>query len=174
MKHSPNPLWKYDKPSAKLQRELRRTRRESHESSEKAKVRRRDRGCRFPYCSCKKKRVRLEVSHSEHKGSGGNPDGSRSAADLMVQLCEVRHKGSPVSIDRGAIRWHPLTPAGSDGPIGWQVDMNLVAYLRGHNPTRPSEPRWVLIAEELAPGRVVQPSPYQWDVLMWLADNGQF
>lgn len=159
-------------PSAKVQRAMRKAARDNHEDAEKAKVRRRDKGCRFPYCGCRKLRLRLEVSHSEHKGAGGNPKGDRSEASKMVQVCAERHKDNPISIDKGSLRWVPMVAKlGANGPIAWQIDIALVNYYRGLRHDRPVEPRWMTLAEETAPGGPLHPTTAsQWDVLMWLAD----
>jgi hypothetical protein len=86
------------------------------EDAEKQKVRRRDGYCRFPLCGCGKMRLRTEVSHSEHKGMGGNPAGDRSKADLMVLVCHRRHKDGRVAIDKGTLRWRALTARGRQRP----------------------------------------------------------
>ncbi|MHB1260309.1 MAG: hypothetical protein ACYC2H_01195 [Thermoplasmatota archaeon] len=155
-----------------MQRKVRKMERDDHEGAEKAKVRRRDKGCRFPYCGCRKLRLRLEVSHAEHKGAGGNPKGDRSMASKMVQVCAERHKDNPISIDKGSLRWVPMIAGkGANGPISWQVDLALVNYLRGLRPDRPVAPRWLTLAEETAQGGpLYQSTSHQWDILMWLAD----
>lgn len=53
---------------------------------------------------------------------GGNPEGDRSDASLMVLLCAWRHKEGRIAIDRGTLRWIPLTDEGSHGPVRWEVD----------------------------------------------------
>lgn len=108
--------------SGKIDRHNRRVEAKSKEDAKKAEVRRRDRGCRFPECGCKRYRLRLEVSHSRHKGMGGNPAGDRSEAALMVQLCDWRHQRGRIAVDRGTLRWRAQTDEGANGPIAWEVD----------------------------------------------------
>lgn len=91
------------------------------ERSQKELVRDRDQGCRFPLCGCLAKGLWAEVSHAQHKGMGGNPTGDRSTTPLMITLCAPRHKENRVSIDRGTLRWVPLTPKGADGLVAWEV-----------------------------------------------------
>jgi hypothetical protein len=107
--------------STKVERFVRRTKRDNEEDAEKRKVRNRDKYCRFPMCGCGKMKLRTEVSHAQHKGMGGNPARDRSKAELMVLVCGARHKDNVTSIDRGNIRWRPLTALGSNGPIAWDV-----------------------------------------------------
>lgn len=118
--------------SLKVGRVLKREKRDAKEKSRKDDVRKRDKYCRFPLCGCKRFGLALrEVSHSKHKGMGGNPKGDRSEADLMVLVCAARHKENIFSIDRKTIRWRPLTSKGADGPIAWDIK---VAELRRLNP----------------------------------------
>lgn len=115
------------------------------ENANKQQVRDRDRVCRFPLCPCKNFDLFLEVSHSEHKGMGGDPTGERSAPELMVLICNWRHRLSRYSIDRKTLRWRPLTAAGANGLIVWEA---RIPWLFGED--------WREIARELGPGR--------WDV----------
>lgn len=136
-------------------------------------VRKRDAGCRFPLCGCRRRGIRLEVSHSEHRGSGGNPAGDRTDTSTMVQVCAWRHKEGIFSIDKHSLRWVPMTTLGANGSIQWQVDMALVDYIRGGRVgTRPVQPRWMQVVVE-TPGRsramVMVMSDLQRDVLGWLA-----
>lgn len=153
MRKSFVPFFKDPKPSARVQRALRRIDRDDRENLEKAKVRRRDKGCRWPLCGCRKLRLALEVSHNEHKGAGGNPDGSRSQAPLMLQMCRERHRTNPFSIHNKTIDWEPLdTKLGANGPIRFLVDVNLLNYhLEGGRP-RPVRAKLVPVAEEVAVG----------------------
>lgn len=147
-------FFKHDnpKPSARVQRALRRINIESAEDREKAEVRRRDKGCRFPLCGCRKLRLALEVSHNEHKGSGGNPDGSRSTAPLMMQLCRERHSTNVFSVHNRVVEWVPLyKKLGANGPVKWLVDLALLRYyIEGGR--RPSTVRLTVVAIEGSPG----------------------
>ena len=159
-------FFKEPKPSAKVQRALRANQSKAHEKREKDKVRARERGCRVPFCSCKKVRARCEVSHKDHKGAGGNPTGDRSMAHLMVWICAERHRLNVISIDRGTLRWRPVDEAkGSNGRIVWEIDVATVGYRRGTRCYAP-EPDWVVLLEE---GQA--PTARQWDILMWMADG---
>jgi hypothetical protein len=104
---------KKPKPLA-LERHERRLKREKFEREEKAKVRRRDRKCRWPHCECQAMRARPEVHHVNRKGSGGD-HGLRSTADQMLLLCYAKHQG-PVSQHSGDCEIVMLTAAGTDGP----------------------------------------------------------
>jgi hypothetical protein len=144
------PRW--DKPhfkepvSSKVQRFIKRTERDSKEQAEKRKVRSRDKYCRFQMCGCGKMKLRTEVSHSTHKGMGGNPAGDRSKADLMVLVCGARHKDNTIAIDRGTLRWRALTARGSHGPIAWDVDLPGTL-----DDMREGKKRWFEVARESAP-----------------------
>ena len=145
-------FFKDPKPSAKVQRALRRIERDAAEDREKAKVRQRDRGCRFPLCGCRRLRLTLEVSHNEHKGAGGNPDGSRSTTELMMQLCRERHRTNPFSIHNRAIEWQPLEKKlGANGPVKWLIDRRLLRYYL-HGGQRPAEMKLVEVVRETAVG----------------------
>jgi hypothetical protein len=106
------------------------------ERANKARARRRDRRCRFPLCPCAGYGLALEVSHLVHKGMGGDPTGERSQPEGMVLLCHWRHKESRWSIDKGTLRWRPLTDRGADGLIAWDIKA------MGH---------WLELAKEVPP-----------------------
>lgn len=114
---------------------------ENEEVRKKREVRLRDKYCRFPLCGCGKFKLALHVSHSIHKGMGGNPTGDRSDPALMVLVCSARHRENRVSIDKGTLRWEPLTERGADGLIRWLVDMTAV---RGEH----GEAQWLEVAHE--------------------------
>lgn len=118
------------------------------ENANKQEVRDRDRVCRFPLCPCSRFGLFLEVSHSQHKGMGGDPTGERSAPELMILICNWRHKESHISIDKKSIRWVPLTAAGSNGPVEWQAKADGVE-------------EWTVLARESEPGRLLPLDPWQ-------------
>jgi hypothetical protein len=94
------------------------------ETRNKQKVRDRDGVCRFPECNCGRERIMLHVSHTEHKGMGGNPTGSRSVPSKMLLLCAWRHREGRIAIDQGTLRWEATTPAGAAGPIDWYASID--------------------------------------------------
>lgn len=115
-------------------REAKNRRLKREERENKAKVRARDgagRGhqaelygrCRFPLCGCYMKNLFVEVSHQEHKGMGGDPTGERSTPEKMMCLCNWRHKEARFSIDKGTLRWLPLTDQGANGPVAWEINL---------------------------------------------------
>lgn len=129
-----------------------RLKRRTHEDTNKKAARRRDRGCRFPLCGCKKLKLplRLEVAHSKHKGMGGNPAGDRSVTELMVQLCDHRHQHGIVSLHKGTLRADYLTAAGFNGAVSWLVDVETLGP--GAFACVDAEMRWVEVARESRPG----------------------
>jgi hypothetical protein len=86
--------------------------------------------CRFPLCGCRKLGVkldaRLEASHDQHKGMGGNPAGDRSVTELLVSLCLHRHQDGQVSRHKGTLRSRYLSDRGNNGPLAWDVDAAYV------------------------------------------------
>lgn len=129
----------------KVARATKRKQRAGDERVEKAKVRQRDRYCRFPLCGCQKLGLALEVSHSRHKGAGGDPTGQRSQADWMVYLCCGRHRTNKFAVDQGTLRWCALSPEGADGAILWQ------AHVMSFSSHVPAVMGWVTLATETAP-----------------------
>ena len=115
-------------------------------------ARKRDKGCRFPLCSCKKKGYRVEVAHLIHRGMGGDKSGERTEPDILVTVCYPRHQGV-VSLHSGAIRPRALTKKGMDGPIAWEIEGPWFLTYSG-NLERRDEYRglWVEIARESAVG----------------------
>jgi len=120
-----------EKRSGKLARALRKRDIDAAENKSKSEVRTRDRWCRFPACGCGLYRLAKHVSHSKHKGMGGNPTGDRSDRKLMMLLCSARHRENTVSVDQGTVRWTPLTKDGADGPVKWEVHMESVGRTGG-------------------------------------------
>jgi len=121
--------------------------RQSHERYAKARVRKRDRFCRFPLCGCRRLGLALkaspEVSHNRHKGAGGNPTGDRSLASGLILLCRHRHQDGAVSRHAGTLRAVALTAEGMNGPIAWVVDASAV-----YPELKPFEIGWFEIARE--------------------------
>ena len=158
----------FQKPSrsARLlaQREERRER-TRHEEREKAKVRRRDKGCRFPLCGCGKLKWSREVAHLVHKGAGGNPSGDRSLSTGMVYLCRHRHRDGLVSIHHGTLRVHPQAhDLGAFGPLVFEVDAQAAGMKAVTARTQ-----WVIVATEIAPGRLEPLMRWQRELLEELA-----
>lgn len=133
--------------SAKVARGKKRLRAAAFERGQKDLVRDRDKTCRFPLCGCKRFGLALHVSHSQHKGMGGNPTGDRSAPSRMVLVCSARHRENIVSIDQGTLCWVPLTDKGADGPIAWMVPKDTVV---DGVPAPRSVATWVCIAREVS------------------------
>lgn len=121
---TPGPHFKEPAGSPKVARALKRMDAKAKEDKEKGKVRKRDKRCRFPMCGCKKFHLRLDVSHKEHKGMGGNRTGDRSQPEKMIYVCSARHRENRFSIDRGTIEWRPLTIDGANGPVAWYADVD--------------------------------------------------
>jgi hypothetical protein len=108
---SPKP----GKGSSLIARVARQKATRAHEAKEKAKVRARDKRCRWPECkNCRDYSPRLEVAHLDAKGMGGD-HGMRTTADRMMLLCYLQHQGV-VSLHSGDLRIETLTPKGTNGP----------------------------------------------------------
>ena len=157
-------MTQFPKPmiSASLERRRRARAVKAGENGHKAEVRRRDKRCRFPLCGCRSFGISCEVSHSRHKGIGGNPNGDRSNPELMVYLCRARHRELRIALDRGTLRWRALTTDGANGPIAWDVDgeaMKLKAPADG----------WIEVAREIRNGVTEALTPFQRSVLLMLA-----
>ena len=152
------------KGSAKLARAKKAKEKAQDERREKARVRRRDRVCRFPMCSCANHGFVLEASHDVHKGMGSK-DGV-SLSSMMGLICNWRHRLGKVSRDRGTLRVVHLTPAGWDGPVAWEVDGATVA--RSTNIGLPSG--WFPLAREARPGHLEPLTELQRAVLWTLSE----
>lgn len=140
------PNFKEPRVSTAARRRRKGARLKRAENANKAEVRVRDVVCRFPLCACRLFNLFLEVSHQEHKGMGGDPSGERSKPWIMVLVCNWRHKESKLSIDKKGLRVVALTPAGTDGPIAWEIDLGKFSHGTFANGT------WVELARELEPG----------------------
>lgn len=118
----------------------RRTRKEkldAHEDREKTAVRKRDRyQCRWPKCIYRNQAVPLEVAHLEHKGPGGNPDGTRSVRSKMILLCQNHHQGR-TSLHSKDLRIVPLTEQGTDGPCKFEFSMGSLGWVTEFVETAP-------------------------------------
>lgn len=142
-----------------------------HEKDEKAKVRRLDKTCRFPLCGCRALGLRLEVSHQEHKGMGGNPSGDRSTADQMILLCVHRHQDGLISRHKGTLRVVALDEQkGMRGPVGFDVDVSALpeALRPADLPPGHLEPTWRRLATENRQGGASTGTAWQAYVLLEL------
>lgn len=166
-------------PTAR-RRAAKRRQRKAGEIERMQAARARDVYCRFPVCGCRTGArpgvvSAAEVSHQKHRGMGGNPSGDRTVPALLVLICNWRHKLAKFSIDRGGIRWEPLTPAGADGPIRWLIDaeamqgaaLSEIGILLA---IRPDDGGWVELARETAPHEYAPMTEAQTAILEWLAE----
>lgn len=119
-------------------------------------------------CGCRSLGLRLEVSHDTHKGMGSKDD--VSTADQMVLLCEHRHQHGRVSRHAGTLRAVKMdASAGYNGPVVWQVRRDCVVGIVPGTALQPSKGEWLTVAEEVSPGRLAQPHPWQLAILKALA-----
>ncbi len=166
---SGEPMWKIGRTALKHERQATRRKRAKKEKDAKAETRKRDKRCRFPRCGCQKLGVAIkafpEVSHSRHKGMGGNPSGDRSTTAELLLLCKHRHQDGAISRHKGTLRAIPLTPIGYDGPIAWQVDVNR---LREDFSAHPQD--WREVAREDAGRQLLPLTPEQIEILDTLAE----
>lgn len=105
-----------EKPKAgayQLDRRDTQVKRRTKERKTMDQARKRDRGCRYPGCLCKRHKLRVDVAHQIHRGMGGDKCGTRTATPILISLCVVRHG----EYDRGEIDIQPQDRAlGFDGP----------------------------------------------------------
>lgn len=135
--------------------------RRNHERVQMTAARKRDRVCRFPLCGCRKLQLQTEVAHAvQHRGMGGNPSGDRTTTDKLVLLCTHRHQFGAISLHKGTLRALPMTTAGFDGPVEWQVDLGEVG--------QPSD--WVEVARETSVQHIEPLTPRQAGLLRLLAE----
>ncbi len=96
---------------------------EKHERQQKALVRARDLGCRWPHCPCHRQSIRLEAAHVKAKGMGGD-HGERSGASNMILLCYLAHQG-PHSLHSGDRRVVPVDERrGTNGPCRFETKID--------------------------------------------------
>lgn len=108
---------------------------------------REDYTCRFPHaCGAS-----IEVSHQKHRGMGGDPTGDCSDPRIMVGVCGVIHRTGKIALDKKNLRWVPLTDAGADGPIEWQVKLGAVHGFVG------DADDWIRVVVESSPRRLEPP-----------------
>jgi hypothetical protein len=162
--------WKPSRTARKLKERRDRLDEKNKEQTAKRDVRRRERyKCRIPLCGCAKLGLvldaRLEVSHSKHKGMGGNPLGDRSVTELMVLLCSHRHQFGAISIHAGTLRVKFLTRDRFDGAVAWWIDANRLRSDYGAHP-----PKWRELARELSPAVWIPPNDWQRATLERLAE----
>lgn len=161
--------WKPSRTARKIEERKTKLSRRRDEDNAKRDARKRDRACRFPMCGCKRLGLPLEVSHDEHKGMGGNPAGDRSTPEKLVLLCNHRHQFGRISRHAGTMKAMPHSSVqGYNGPVSWYVrrdeipDEVVPAALFGQE--------WVCVADEVSPGRLAQPMPWQLVILKRLAE----
>lgn len=158
------PMWKTIRTAGKRERARKRVERATKEKDNKKASKKRDGyRCRFPLCGCRKIGLRLESSHWEHKGAGGDPRGVRSELSNLGTLCSHRHKDGPVSIDKGTLRPVFLTRFGYNGPIAWEI--NLAAYTGKYGADS-----WYRVATERAVQQWEPFGPVQLERLQILAE----
>lgn len=156
----------------KIEKAQRRKLAKNLEESAKREVRRRDRGCRFPLCGCRRLGLQLmtqpEVSHDRHKGMGGNPAGDRSTPEGLIQLCKHRHQDAPISRHKGTLRIVAINKRlGFKGPVRFDVDVSVWSRRASPDFLRP---HWRTVAREDAPGHIGVLSEWQQRTLERLAE----
>lgn len=74
-----------------LERRAKVAARGTYEDKVMAEARKRDGGCRFPRCFCKKRNLVPQACHLRHRGMGGNPKRDRTTTTELLTLCGPRH-----------------------------------------------------------------------------------
>jgi hypothetical protein len=158
--------FKPSKMVARVATHLKRRGIDRKEDANKTKARKRDgHTCRFPLCVCRKVNYGLHISHfAQHKGSGGDPSGERSALKFLIAVCAPRHRESRMSIDKRTIKVTPLTAAGANGPVRIFVDVN--ALDKG---IASKKPKWVAVGTETSIGIWEEFTPQQISILARVA-----
>lgn len=155
----------------KQRRAAKRAKRTGRLRDNKKEVRGRDdrlrRGCAFPMCGCRRKRLLLEVSHLVHQGMGGNPKEDRNVPELLIQVCNHRHRVGRIAVDNKTLQCRPLTAAGTNGPVSWWVYFeDLLCRVR---PPRVLVDGWFEVAREISPGVFDGFNIEQWEALTLLS-----
>lgn len=101
---------KPERGSALLARKAKRRAIDAEEKKNKREVRKQDRGCRWPFCDCRKWKLRTEVAHVLDKSLGGGNE-----IENLMELCFRKHQG-PISLHSGDLKIEPQTPKGTRGP----------------------------------------------------------
>jgi hypothetical protein len=73
--------------------------------------------CRWHACEFKGRKLPIDPCHQNHRGSGGNPDGTRTTRATVISLCRAHHG----LWDATEIDILPQTPDGFDGPVDFLV-----------------------------------------------------
>ena len=74
-----------------LERRAKVAARGTYEDKVMAQARKRDGGCRYPRCFCKRKNLVPQACHLHHRGSGGNPKRDRTTTKELITFCGPRH-----------------------------------------------------------------------------------
>lgn len=158
------PNWKPSATLRKIKARKVRLDAKSSENDNKKEARKRDgHRCRFPRCGCRLLQLRLEVSHQQHKGAGGDITGKRSPVSGLITFCVHRHQHGPVSIHKGTLRARPLTPAGTNGQVAFEVDLSVIL-------NHLDAPRWFEVARETAVQQLAPLTDRQQRILARLAE----
>lgn len=153
--------------SLKVQRALASADVRAREDTNKTKVRKRDKFCRFVDCGCYRFKLALHVSHQEHKGAGGNPKGERSHPDLMLLVCSARHRENRISIDNKTLRWRAIgRDAKGNVLIAWDVDERALKH--GPATMTTYRQKWIEIARETALHIFEPLTPHQAEIVTQL------
>lgn len=161
--------WKPSRTARKIEERKTKLSRRRDEDNAKKEVRKRDKVCRFPLCGCKRLGLALHASHQTHKGMGGDPTGERSTTAGLILLCGHRHQFGRISRHAGTMKAMPHSSAqGCDGPVSWYVRRDEIPDEAV--PTALFGQEWVCVADEVSPGRLAQPLPWQLVILKRLAE----
>jgi hypothetical protein len=113
----------------------------------KREVIRRDRGCRFPMCQCRRLGLSIHAAHLKHAGMGGD-GGDGATPENMVGLCFHRHQDGVISMHHGTLKVETLPgDDGTNGRIGWKIDREALGLEAG------PDGHWLYVWES-APGVV--------------------
>jgi hypothetical protein len=168
------PQWKTGRVAAKKAKQKLRRQRVAKERDAKADVRKRDKVCRFPRCGCRKLGEILkafpEVSHTKHKGAGGDPSTKTSVSSNLVLLCKWRHQDAPISRHKQTLRVVYLTDRGFDDIVAWEINWGAFAQrVLPPQERTPYEDDWRELARETAIGQWEKATDWQDEVLDELA-----